>query len=248
MQAKKKIPQTDAIFTRLHQWNHEADQAEDVLRLSLDTKATVKIGLFSRGGKSWVQVKALDHDFKPDSTLTPFGILLPQYQDLFLYFAQSVVTSDFMVDVLQQWWQSVRGRFPKIRVLMLNQDNGPENHSRRTQFMKRVVGFGQTQGLTIRLAYYPPYHSKYNAIERCWGVLEKHWNGALLDTVPAALGYAESMTWHGKHPLVQLIGKSYQKGVRLTSAEMKQLETQIERLPGLEKWFVDIPPKKTTLG
>jgi hypothetical protein len=208
------------------------------------SKASVKIGLFSRGGKSWVQVEAADHDFRPEATLTPFGILLPRYQNLYLYFARSPVTSDFMVDVLDQWWTGIRGGFPKVRTLLINQDNGPENNSRRTQFMKRIVGFGQTHGLTIRLAYYPPYHSKYNPIERCWGVLENHWNGALLEDIPTALRFAQTMTWHGKHPLVQLINKSYEKGVRLTPAEMKQLETQIQRLPGLEKWFVDITPKK----
>jgi transposase len=37
-------------------------------------------------------------------------------------------------------------------------------------------------------AYYPPYHGKYNAIERCWGILELHWNGALLDSLDAVLG------------------------------------------------------------
>jgi transposase len=26
----------------------------------------------------------------------------------------------------------------------------------------------------------PPDHSKYNPIERCWGILENHWNGTLL--------------------------------------------------------------------
>jgi len=31
--------------------------------------------------------------------------------------------------------------------------------------------------------YYPPYHSKYNLIERCWGILENHWNGTLLNSV-----------------------------------------------------------------
>jgi Rhodopirellula transposase DDE domain len=25
--------------------------------------------------------------------------------------------------------------------------------------------------LEIKLVYYPPYHSKYNLIERCWGIL-----------------------------------------------------------------------------
>jgi transposase len=243
VQAKKKIKETDAIFAHLKEIHAEAATADDVLRLSLDTKASVKIGLFSRGGSSWVRVAASDHDFKAEATLTPFGILLPRYQDLFLYFAMSKVTSDFMVDVLEQWWFGVRARFPKVRTLLINQDNGPENHSRRTQFMKRILGFGQSQGLTIRLAYYPPYHSKYNPIERCWGVLENHWSGELLDEIPTALRFARTMTWHGKHPLVQLIRKSYQKGVVLTTAEMKQLETQIHRLPGLGKWFVDIPAR-----
>ena len=63
-----------------------------------------------------------------------------------------------------------------------------------------------------------------------------------LDSVEATVRFAESMTWNGKHPLVQLITRSYQKGVRLSAKEMKELEKQIERLPGLEKWFVDIPP------
>lgn len=215
--------------------------AEDVLRLSLDAKATVKIGLFSRGGRSWVEVKAADHDFHPEATLTPFGILLPRYHDLFLYLARSALTSDFIADVLEHCWVGVRGRFPKVRVLLLNQDNGPENHSRRTQFMKRLVAFGRAYDLEIRLAYYPPYHSKYNAIERCWAALEHHWGGSLLDSIPTALRFAETMTWHGKHPLVQLLTKTYPKGVRLTAAEMAGLEEEIERLPGLEKWFVTIP-------
>jgi hypothetical protein len=242
VQAQKKIPQTDAIFERLSQENAKADGDDSKLRLSLDAKATVKIGLFSRGGRSWVKVAALDHDFKPQATLTPVGILLPREQELFLYFAQSRLTSDFLMDVVELFWESVRGRFPQVKTLVLNQDNGPENHSRRTQFLKRVVGFAHAQGVGVELAYYPPYHSKYNPIERCWGVLEQHWNGAILDSIPTALRFAQTMTWQGKHPLVQLITKSYTKGVRLTPQEMDELEKQIQRLPGLRKWFVTIPP------
>jgi hypothetical protein len=33
----------------------------------------------------------------------------------------------------------------------------------------------------------PPYHSKYNAIERYWAGLEKSWNGYLLSTVDAVI-------------------------------------------------------------
>jgi len=125
--------------------------------------------------------------------------------------------------------------------LVINADNGPETNSHRTQFVKRLVEFARKDKLTIRLAYYPPYHSKYNPIERVWAVLENHWNGELLDEVEKALGLASSMTWNGNHPVVELVKGVYKTGVKLTKKSMAAYETVIERLPGLEKWFVNIP-------
>jgi hypothetical protein len=248
VQAQKKLPQTDAIFARLSEENRQADASEDTLRLSLDAKASVKIGLFARGGRAWSRVEAADHDFKADAKLTPFGILLPRYGELSLYFARSALTSDFIVDVIAMWWQGVRGRFPKVGTLLINQDNGPENSSRRTQYVKRLLAFAKEYGVQVRLACYPPYHSKYNPIERCWGALEQHWDGAILDSIPAALRFARTMTWKGKHPFVELLSKSYRKGVRLTKAEMAELEKHIDRLPGLDKWFVTFSPPSPVLG
>lgn len=246
MPPPKRVPQTDAIFEQLSRVNPQADEAPETLRLSLDAKATVNVGPFSRKGRSRTEVKAADHDFKPEATLTPFGIFLPEHDDLTLYMTRSKVTSDFIVDRLQDWWEFNRVRFPEVTRLVLNLDNGPENHSRRTQFLKRMVGFAHRYRLDIDLAYYPPYHSKYNPIERCWGILELHWNGSLLDSVEAVLGYAETMTWRGSHPEVVLVEAEYHTGVKLGREEMAALESAITRLPTLEKWFVSIPgrPKK----
>jgi transposase len=237
----KKVKQTDAIFEQLKQVNPEADRADDTLRISIDAKATVHIGPFSRRGKSRTQTEAADHDFKPEATLTPFGIFVPETDDLWLYMARSKITSDFIVDRLEQWWREVRLGFLKVKTLVINLDNGPENHRRRTQFLKRIVAFAQQYGLRVQLAYYPPYHSKYNPIERCWGALEMHWNGSLLDSIEAVLGFARTMTWEGKHPEVVLIETAYSKGVRVGPKEMEELESQVVRLPTLEKWFVEIP-------
>jgi hypothetical protein len=237
----KRVKQTDAIFDQLKTVNPEADRADDTLRISIDAKATINIGPFSRRGRSRTKTKAADHDFKPEATLTPFGIVLPEHDDLWLYMARSKITSDFIADRLEQWWQEVRLRFLRVKVLVINLDNGPENHSRRTQFLKRVVEFAQKYGLRVHLAYYPPYHSKDNPIERCWGILEMHWNGSLLDSVKAVVGFAESMTWKGKHPVVSVVETAYATGVRLKPQEMKALEARVVRLPGLEKWFVEIP-------
>ena len=224
----------------MKQRNEEADKASDVLRVSMDAKATVKVGPFARGGKSRVTTKAADHDFKPVASVTPVGIFQPASDELFLYGVTSKVTSDCLVDRLIDWWETVKERFSHITTLLINLDNGPESHSRRTQFMQRLVEFAQRYHLTIRLAYYPPYHSKYNPIERCWGILEQHWNGALLDSVDAVIHYASTMTWKGNHPVVALVTTTYQTGVKLTKKAMKVVESQLERLPHLDKWFVDI--------
>lgn len=240
---------TDAIFDQLAIVNAAAVADPTVLRLSLDAKAGVNVGPFSRKGKNRIETAACDHDFAPKNTVIPYGILLPEWDELFLYCTTSKVTSDFMVDVLEAWWLAHRHRFPAVQTLLLNQDNGPENHSRRTQFMKRMVDFAGRHQVNLRLAYYPPYHSKYNPIERTWGVLENHWNGSILDEIDTVLQFARSMTWNGHHPVVNLVTQTYQTGVKLTKRAMAEVETQIQRLDEFEvdgkllnlgKWFVDI--------
>ncbi len=238
----KKVPETDAIFERLAQVNPAADAAETVLRLSIDAKATIPVGLFSRGGYSRLTVKALDHDFKPKQKVTPVGIFLPQYNELFLFLTTATVTADLLVDCLHQTWLMLQERFAQVHTLLLNLDNGPENHSRRTQFMKRLTQLADTFQLTLELAYYPPYHSKYNPIERVWGVLEQHWNGSLLDTLQIIFNFAQTMTYKGVHPVVQLLDTVYHTGIKLTHKAMTVLERRLERLPGLEKYFVRIRP------
>jgi hypothetical protein len=222
--------------------NRAADAAPEVLRVSLDAKATVKLGPFSRRGKSRVPVAAADHDFQPAGAVTPVGLLLPELDELFLYAVTSRVTSDCLADRLAQWWAATRERFAHITTRVLNLDHGPENHRHRTQFVARLAQFAADADLTIRLASSPPAHSKYNPVERCWGILEQHWNGTLLDALDAVLGCAATMTWQGSHPTVDLVTTTYERGVTLTKAAMAALETRLTRHPTRGKWFLDIHP------
>jgi len=134
------------------QINEAADADEQVVRLSMDAKATVKVGPFARGGKSRVLTKAADHDFHPQARVTPIGIFLPASDELFLYGVTSKVTSDCLVDRLVDWWETVKERFSHIKTLLINLDNGPPNQSRRTQCMQRLLQFVQRYHITIRLA------------------------------------------------------------------------------------------------
>ena len=240
---QKRIPETDAIFEKIHQVNQQADDDPQTLRISIDAKVGVKIGEFDGGGRTRMPTVALDHDFDATITLTPYGIFLPEFNQLYLFFVCSKLTADCIVDLIEQWWEQVKSHFAHIRTLVINQDNGPENHSRRTQFMHRIVAFAHQSHLKLRLAYYPPYHSKYNPVERTFGWLEQHWNGSLLDTVETVLRFAKTLTFKGIHPVVTLVEKRYETGVKLTQQAMAQLEQQIKRLPHLPKWFIEIMGK-----
>ena len=103
----------------------------------------------------------------PDAVLAPAGILEVQAHPLNIVFGTSRDTGDFVADVLELWWASRRKVYGHVRRLQIDLDNGPEIASSRTQFMNRLVEFSDRHQLAVELAYYPPYHSKYNLVERC---------------------------------------------------------------------------------
>jgi hypothetical protein len=205
----------------------------------------VKIGEFSRGGvaRGREAVRAVDHDMHPDAVLAPAGILEVDSGQLNIVFGTSRDTSDFVADAIEVWWTNRHEAYDGVRRLQIDLDNGPEIASSRTQFMKRLVDFSDRHQLTLELAYYPPYHSKYNRIERCWGILENHWNGALLASIDVALAWAKTMTWRGVSPIVHLLDRVYETGVRLTNSAFRPIAARLNRSTKLPKWSVTIEPR-----
>lgn len=154
----------------------------------------------------------------------------------------SAETSDFWVDGLKRWWGQVKDQLGSIRRLVIYLDNGPHNAGTRTQFVKRMVEFADDSGLEVRLVYYPPYHSKYNPIERCWSSLEQKWGGALLNGLKVILQQARRMTWKGHHPTVKRLAGDYRNGIRLSKKQMKPYEARLERSQTLRKYDITIKP------
>ena len=163
-----------------------------------------------------------------------------------LYSTKTKATADFIVDILEDYWLSIKDKYPHKNIIVLNLDNGTESSSRRTQFIKRIVEFANKYSVTVKLVYYPPYHSKYNPIERSWAALEQHWNGDLLESEETVIKFAKTMTWHGKNPVVKTVEKPYSLGQKLTSKVMRLYNNVIDRLDGLEDWFVTISPNAYT--
>lgn len=241
----KKVTETDAIFDNLDKVNKASDLCEDSLRISIDSKAKVDLCDSSRGGTSRCRkaVQADDHDMGYKDKLVPYGILNMMTGLLTIIFGTSYETSDFIVDCLEQWWDDNKASHLSITQLVINLDNGPQNSSHRTQFMKRMIEFADKNNLEIVLAYYPPYHSKYNSVERSWGILENHWGATLLNTVEVTLEWAKTMTWKGIKPVVQLLETVYQKGVRMSKKAFKAIANRIDRDESLPKYYMIIRPQ-----
>lgn len=182
-----------------------------------------------------------------EAILVPFGILEQTRSGEtidrpFLIFGHSRETADFIADGLELWWNERKENYRDVRCIQVELDNGPEIGSSRTQFMRRLVEFSDRHQIEIKLVYFPPYHSKYNPIERVWGVLEQHWNGTLLNSVDVVLRWAQSFTWKGNQPIVRQIEQVYERGVKLTRLAFRPIAARLQRANKLRKWSVAISP------
>jgi transposase len=187
--------------------------------------------------------QALDHDPPPKEKLVPFGVLILGTGLLTLVFGWKEC-SDFWGDCLRTWWTSVRSRCRGVRRLVIYLDNGPKNSGVTRKFLRRMVEFSDWSGLEVRLVYYPPYHSKYNPIERCWSSLQQKWNGVLLTCWRVVKSCALRMTWNGDHPEVHRIVKRYAREKAVSKVEMQQINQRLQRSETLPKYDILITPKR----
>jgi transposase len=184
----------------------------------------------------------LDHDPPPKRKWTPLGILVLASGVLSLFFAPQE-TSAAWIEALLQWWQQVGLTRSGIQRLVIYLDNGPHNSGRRRPFLKRLIDLVDATGLEVRLVYYPPYHSKYNPIERCWSALEKKWGGALLTSLAVILSWASRMTWKGNSPTVQALEGEFPYVATIADKDWKPYATRLERSATLPNYDVVIRPK-----
>jgi DDE family transposase len=157
-----------------------------VKRLRIDGKATVSMGDGSRGGLTRGDNQACDHDLGLHEKSIPCGIVDEASGQWHMTFGSSYKTSDVILDALEAWGAALdETEQVAMARLQIKRENGPESRGRRTPFLQRRVAFCDVMGKPMQLVYSPPYHRKYNPLERCWGILAWPWNGTkLVDVEP----------------------------------------------------------------
>lgn len=237
----KKIEETNIIFENVHKKKEEALKDDRTVLISLDTKDKVLLGPFSRRGRNRIEIQAVDHELT-NNCLIPFGILDLKTNIPYFFNYVSKPTSLDLVGCIEEFYieQYLKTNMTKLSILL---DNGPDNSGVRTIFLKGLIEISKKYQITIELIYYPPYHSKYNPIERLWARLENIWNGFLLETKEKCLNFMKNLTWKGMKSVTKLKEVKYEKGLTVEKEEMKKLEDKyIFRKDGIKKWSIIITP------
>lgn len=204
--------------------------------LSIDCKKKEQLGTLYRDGKSYGQTahQAYDHDYAHlgEGKVIPHGIFDLQKNIGFITIGNSSETAAFIVDNLRWWWfQFGIHHYPDARNLLLLCDAGGGNSYRHHAFKKELQAFAREIGISIIVAHYPPYASKWNPIEhRLFCHVHQAMSGLLLTSYELVQTLIEKTTTsQGLKVNVRIHLKEYATGLKTAKEEID--ENRIQRHP-----------------
>jgi hypothetical protein len=210
--------------------------------ISVDAKKKELIGNFKNAGRNWCQeAEAVnDHDFESDAIgkAVPYGIYNLNHNCGYVYVGQSADTSQFAVDSIANWWQTIGSPlFPDAPRLLILCDGGGSNGWRsRLWKLQLQEQLADLLGLEVTVCHYPTGTSKWNPIEhRLFGPISINWAAKPLrsfESMSALIANTTTMT--GLQVQSFLVEQVYQKGLKVSDEAMQVLN--LERHSTCPNW------------
>lgn len=215
--------------------------------LSIDTKKKETLGQLYRSGKSYCQeaLKVHDHDFSHlgQGAVVPHGIYDVTKNIGYVSLGTSKDTSEFFCDNLRHHWHhGLQQEYPQADEVLLLMDGDGSNSCLHYIVKEDLQKLAQQLQITITVAHYPAYCSKYNPIEhRLFAHLQKSWDGVLFENYQVVKEQVEkTTTTTGLQVVAWINQKKYQTG-RKYSGDFKMNMT-IQFDPIIPKWNYRIEP------
>jgi hypothetical protein len=218
--------------------------------LSVDTKKKERVGNFRNGGKTWrpkgqpMEVNVYDFPHLGIGPAIPYGAYDQQRNEGFVNVGTSHDTAEFAVESVRRWWRWIGRRgYPQAARLLLCADGGGSNGSRNRAWKYHLQQFADQSGLSITVCHYPPGTSKWNKVEhRMFSFISLNWQGKPLvsyETVINLIGATRTAT--GLRVKAKLDTRFYEAGVKITDAEMEQINLRTHRTN--PEWNYTISPR-----
>ncbi len=217
---------------------------------SIDTKSKEFLGRLFRKGRvrSNAAFKAFDHDFPSwaDGVVIPHGIYDPVRNRGHVNIGLSRDTTQFACDSIQWYWNRIGQQcYPNATTMLLLFDGGGSNSASKYLFKHDLQQVADHTGMTIRVAHYPSYCSKYNPIERrFFPHLSRVCTGMLFDTLETVVGLMrKATTTTGLRTTVNVIKKLYESGREATDEMKAYIRSTVQFADLLPKWNYTITPQ-----
>jgi hypothetical protein len=221
--------------------------------ISVDSKKKELIGNFKNSGRTWCQQaeEVNVHDFRHDAIgrAVPYGVYDLLHNEGCVYVGNSADTSEFAVDAICQWWEDeARPTFPDESKLLILSDAGGSDGCRFRLWKKLLQErLADRLGIDVMVCHYPTGTSKWNPIEhRLFSYISINWAGKPLRSFETLLGYIRGTTTEaGLKVRAFLVDRVYEKGIKVSSREMKDLNLQRRRI--CPSWNYVIKPRSVHL-
>jgi len=240
-------PDRNTQFEHIEQKKKEFKEA-GLPVISIDAKKKELIGNFKNTGCVWGKEaeQVNEHDFPSQSNgkATPYGIYDISRNCGTVCVGKSADTPEFAVDAIVYWWESEgNAAYSQADQLLILADGGGSNGARPRMWKKQLqTELANRLGITVTVCHYPRGCSKYNPIEhKMFSFISNNWAGVPLRTFGTVLSYLRgTTTTTGLKIKAYLNEKIYEKGLKVTNAEMKALN--LERSEVCPQWNYTIRP------
>jgi len=201
----------------------------------------------SREGKIYTTetIEVFDHDFPTlaEGVAIPHSIYDIERNEAYINIGTSRDTSEFACDSIGSWWiNHGKSNYPNASSILMLMDGGGSNSSRHYIFKQDLQALSDKLGVTIRVAHYPPYTSKWNPIEhRVFPHVTRALQGVILITHELAKELIEKTTTKsGLKVIACIFNKVYETGRKVAVGFKKSMRIVFDDY--LKSWnYVAVP-------
>src|SRR5262245_44970635 len=209
-----------------------ATQAKGEPVISVDTKKKELVGNFRNGGSDYrpkgEPLRVNVHDFadKELGKAVPYGVYDVAANEAFGSVGITADTAEFAVAAIRTWREQMGlQRYPRMSELVITADCGGSNGARVRLWKVELQKLADATDLTLHVHHYPPGTSKWNKIEhRLFCYITQNWRGRpLINRLAVVELIGATTTKTGLKVECALDTRTYEKGIKVTKAEMASL-------------------------
>ena len=237
---KKDVLHRDEQFINIDRLRQEYEAAGNPI-ISMDTKKKEYLGNLYRDGHLYTreEVQTLDHDFVSyaEGVVIPHALYDLKHNIGYVMLGTSKETSEFACTHLKTWWlEAGRLLYPHQKSVLILCDGGGSNNSRHYIFKQDLQAVADELGIHLRIAYYPPYCSKYNPIEhRLFPHITRACQGVIFKSVELVKQLIEgTSTSTGLSVTVKIVDRLFETGRKVVAGFKQRMRIVFDSV--LPQW------------